>query len=46
MPAGITVIDYLTNLDAIVVPRCPIIALLLAMDGVAGSRIRASALVG
>ena len=44
-PAGITVIEYLTNLDAIGVARCRFIALPLAIDGADGSPVRAIALV-
>ena len=44
-PAGITVIEYLTNLDAIGVARCRFIALPLAIDGADGSPVRAIAVV-
>jgi arylformamidase len=44
-PAGITVIEYLTNLDAIGAPRCRFIALPLKLDGADGSPVRAIALV-
>jgi len=44
-PAGITVIEYLTNLDAIGVPRCRFIALPLRIEGADGSPVRAVALV-
>jgi kynurenine formamidase len=44
-PAGITVIEYLTNLDAIDAPRCRFIALPLAIDGADGSPVRAIALL-
>ena len=44
-PAGITVIEYLTALDAIGAPRCRFIALPLAIDGADGSPVRAIALV-
>ena len=44
-PAGITVIEYLTNLHAIGVARCRFIALPLAIDGADGSPVRAIALV-
>ena len=44
-PAGVTVIEYLTNLDAIGAPRCRFIALPLAIDGADGSPVRAIALV-
>lgn len=43
-PAGITVIEYLTNLHAIGAPRCRFIALPLAIDGADGSPVRAIAL--
>jgi arylformamidase len=44
-PAGITVIEYLTNLDEIRAPRCRFIALPLKIDGADGSPVRAVALV-
>jgi len=44
-PAGITVIEYLTNLDRIPVPRCRFIALPLAIEGADGSPVRAIAIV-
>jgi arylformamidase len=44
-PAGITVIEYLTNLDQIGTPRCRFIALPLKLDGADGSPVRAVALV-
>jgi arylformamidase len=44
-PAGITVIEYLTNLDAIGVPRCRFMALPLCIEGADGSPVRAIALV-
>jgi arylformamidase len=44
-PAGITVIEYLTNLDAIGVPRCRFMALPLRIEGADGSPVRAIALV-
>ena len=44
-PAGITVIEYLTNLDRIGAPRCRFIALPLKLDGADGSPVRAVALV-
>ena len=44
-PAGITVIEYLTNLDAIGAPRCRFIALPLRIEGADGSPVRAVALV-
>lgn len=44
-PVGITVIEYLTNLDRIGAPRCHFIALPLALDGADGSPVRAVAMV-
>jgi kynurenine formamidase len=44
-PAGITVIEYLTNLDGIGVPRCRFLALPLRLEGADGSPVRAVALV-
>ncbi len=44
-PAGITVVEYLTNLDAIGVARCRFIALPLAIEGADGSPVRAIALI-
>ena len=44
-PAGITVIEYLTNLDAIGVPRCRFLALPLRIEGADGSPVRAIAFV-
>jgi kynurenine formamidase len=44
-PAGITVIEYLTNLHAIDAPRCRLLALPLKLDGADGSPVRAVALV-
>jgi arylformamidase len=44
-PAGITVIEYLTNLDAIGAPRCRFVALPLRLEGADGSPVRAVALV-
>jgi kynurenine formamidase len=44
-PAGITVIEYLTNLDRIGVPRCRFIALPLPVEGADGCPVRAVALV-
>jgi len=44
-PAGITVIEYLTNLDAIGVARCRFVALPLRIEGADGSPVRAIALV-
>ena len=44
-PAGITVIEYLTNLDQIKAPRCRFIALPLRLEGGDGSPVRAVALV-
>ncbi|MBI4638532.1 MAG: cyclase family protein [Candidatus Rokubacteria bacterium] len=45
-PAGITVIEYLTNLDQVGAPRCRFLALPLKIDGADGSPVRAIALVG
>lgn len=42
--AGITVIEYLTNLDRIGVPRCRFVALSLALEGADGSPVRAGAI--
>jgi arylformamidase len=44
-PAGITVIEYLTNLDRIGVPRCRFLALPLRIEGADGSPVRAVAMV-
>ena len=44
-PAGITVIEYLTNLDRVRAPRCRFIALPLAVEGADGSPVRAIAIV-
>ena len=44
-PAGITVIEYLTNLDVIGAERCQFIALPLRIEGADGSPVRAIALV-
>jgi arylformamidase len=44
-PRGITVIEYLTNLDAIGVPRCRFLALPLKIEGADGSPVRAVAFV-
>jgi arylformamidase len=44
-PAGITVIEYLTNLDRIGVPRCRFMALPLALEGADGSPVRAIAII-
>ena len=44
-PAGITVVEYLTHLDRIVVPRCRFIALPLPVQGADGSPVRAVAIV-
>jgi kynurenine formamidase len=44
-PRGITVVEYLTNLDRIGVPRCRFIALPLRVTGADGSPVRAVALV-
>ena len=43
--AGITVIEYLTNLDRIGVARCRFITLPLAIEGADGSPVRAIALL-
>jgi kynurenine formamidase len=39
------VIEYLTNLDRVGVPRCRFIALPLAIEGADGSPVRAIALL-
>ena len=44
-PAGVTVIEYLTNLDQIGAARCRFIALPLKLEGGDGSPVRAIALV-
>ena len=44
-PAGITVVEYLTNLDQIGVPRCRFVALPLPVEGADGSPVRAVAIV-
>jgi hypothetical protein len=44
-PAGITVIEYLTNLDQIGAPRCCFITLPLAAEGADGSPVRAVAII-
>jgi arylformamidase len=44
-PAGITVIEYLTNLDQIGAARCRFMALPLKLEGADGSPVRAVALV-
>lgn len=44
-PAGITVIEYLTNLDQIGAERCRFVALPLKIDGADGSPVRAIAFV-
>ncbi|MBI1846446.1 MAG: cyclase family protein [Candidatus Rokubacteria bacterium] len=44
-PAGITVIEYLTNLDAIGASRCRFLALPLRIEGADGSPVRAVAFV-
>jgi kynurenine formamidase len=44
-PAGIAVVEYLTNLDAIGAPRCRFLALPLPVAGADGSPVRAIALV-
>jgi arylformamidase len=43
-PAGITVIEYLTNLERIGASRCRFMALPLALEGADGSPVRAVAL--
>jgi len=45
MAAGVTVIEYLTNLDQIGVARCRCVALPLRIEGADGSPVRAIALV-
>src|SRR5204863_3757349 len=45
-PAGVTVIEYLANLDQVGVARCRFIALPLRIEGADGSPVRAIALVG
>jgi len=45
-PAGVVVIEYLTNLDQIGVPRCRFVALPLPVEGADGSPVRAVAIVG
>ncbi len=44
-PAGIAVVEYLTNLDQIGVPRCRFMALPLPVEGADGSPVRAVAIV-
>ncbi len=44
-PAGVTVIEYLTNLEQIGAPRCRFIALPLRIEGADGSPVRAVAIV-
>jgi kynurenine formamidase len=44
-PAGVTVIEYLTNLDQIGAARCRFLALPLRIEGADGSPVRAVALV-
>lgn len=44
-PAGITVIEYLTNLDRIGAERCRFLALPLPVEGADGSPVRAVAIV-
>jgi kynurenine formamidase len=44
-PAGITVIEYLANLDRIGVPRCRFMALPLALEGADGSPERTIAII-
>ena len=43
-PAGITVIEYLANLDRIGTARCRLLALPLALEGADGSPVRAIAI--
>ena len=42
-PAGVTVIEYLTNLDRIGAARCRFLALPLRIEGADGSPVRAVA---
>jgi len=44
-PAGITVVEYLTNLDQIGASRCRFVALPLPVEGADGSPVRAVAIV-
>jgi arylformamidase len=44
-PAGVMVIEYLTNLDQIGAPRCRFVALPLPVEGADGSPVRAVAIV-
>lgn len=44
-PAGIVVVEYLTNLDRIGVQRCRFVALPLPVEGADGSPVRAVAIV-
>ncbi len=44
-PAGIAVVEYLTHLDQIGVPRCRFVALPLPIEGADGSPVRAVALL-
>ncbi len=44
-PVGITVVEYLTNLDQIGAPRCTFVALPLPVEGADGSPVRAVALL-
>jgi Predicted metal-dependent hydrolase len=44
-PAGITVVEYLTNLHLIGAPRCRFMAFPLALDGADGSPVRAVAML-
>lgn len=43
-PAGITVVEYLTNLDQIAASRCRFLALPLKLEGADGSPVRAVAI--
>jgi len=45
-PAGVTVIEYLTNLDQIGAERCRFLALPLRIEGADGSPVRAIAYMG
>jgi kynurenine formamidase len=43
--AGVTVVEYLTNLDRIGAARCRFVALPLRIEGADGSPVRAIAMV-
>ena len=45
LPAGITVVEYLTNLDRVEASRCQFMALPLPIEGADGSPVRAVAIV-